>query len=40
MEVEGLKPSLEGESITDLFLNGEITSIEAIKRIKKLYLER
>ena len=38
LAVEGIKPSKKGEQITDLFLNGQITSFEAIKKIKNLYL--
>ena len=39
LAVENARPSPEGEKITEKFLNGEITSSEAIRRIKNNYLE-
>ena len=38
MAVEGIKPSKEGEKITNLFLKGRIDSKTAIKQIKKYHL--
>ena len=35
LAVENAKPSKEGKKITEKYLKGEITSSEAIKKIKK-----
>ncbi len=37
MAVEGIKPSKEGEKITNSFLKGEISSEEALRKIKKYW---
>ncbi|MFA5460048.1 MAG: antitoxin VbhA family protein [Candidatus Paceibacterota bacterium] len=37
MAIEGLKPSKQGENITNLYLRGKIDSKTAIKQIKKYW---
>lgn len=35
MKIEGMKPSANGKNITNDFLKGNITSEEAVRKIKK-----
>jgi len=37
MAIEGLKPSRQGENITNLYLHGKIDSKTAIEQIKKYW---
>ena len=37
MAIEGLKPSKQGENITNLYLRGKIDSETAIEQIKKYW---
>ena len=39
LAIEGVKPSKTGECITKSYLNGEITSNTAIKKIKEYHLK-
>lgn len=40
LAVEGIKPSIEGEKITNKFLNGYIESDTAINQIKEYHLNK
>ena len=37
MKIEGMKPSVNGKNITNDFLKGNITSEEAVRKIKKYW---
>lgn len=39
LKVEGMEPSESAEAINREFLEGKITSKEAVRRIKALYVE-